>query len=362
MIKGIDISSLLEMETSGQKYYHRHVLITDMFHFLKDQGISSVRLRLWVDPYDMEGEPYLGGTCDLNRVLLMAKRLAKAGFTLLLDFHFSDFWTDPGKQTKPKAWKNFSFDELNVALETYTEKTIRAFKDHAIKLSYIQVGNEITNGFLWPEGKLYNQNERIVGGYERMSTLLKSAIKGIKKVDTEAKIILHLERSGDQKIYREWFTNVIRNGVVFDIIGLSYYPFYHGSFANLKQTIELCHHELHHPTLIVETGYVHTLCPAPGAEMVVKDYEDGYVPYPYSEKGQALFMGDLIKFIEEQQILGFYYWEPLWLPAKNISWSSVPGREYIHEEEKSDGNEWSNHALFDYEGESLLAWQEIKKG
>ncbi|NLI94943.1 MAG: cellulase family glycosylhydrolase [Erysipelotrichaceae bacterium] len=360
MIKGVDISTLLEMEENNIRYYDfDNEEITDILVFMKEHGIESIRLRLWVDPYSEEGIAYEGGTLSLERVIEIAKKVQNAGFSIMLDYHFSDFWTDPGKQMIPKAWQNYDFAQLKVVLSEYVKTTLQTFSKHEIKLDFIQPGNEITNGMLWPIGKVYEDDVLIDGGYKRLSELLKVAVEQIRDIYPESKIILHLERSGDAAMYDEWFSHMIKEEVDFDIIGLSYYPFFHGSFDLLGKTLDVCN-SFGYPTMIVETGYVYTLEPAPNTTMVVLNKDEGFVPYPYTVKGQADFIKRLSELAKEKNVQGIYYWEPLWLPGENVNWSSHAGREYINEKHKSGGNEWSNHALFSYEGKAHEAWKVIK--
>jgi len=361
MISGVDLSTWQQMQDAGITYFNQKKAIKDVLSFISEKGINSVRLRLWNDPFDENHLSYAGGENNLSTTLRIAQHMYNHHFSVFLDFHYSDFWADPGKQFKPKAWQNFPFVDLVSAVEKFTVATLIAFKKADIPVSFVQIGNEITNGLLWPDGKIFAGDEIIPGGFDRLSQLLQAGISATRKVFPQAKIVLHLERSGDADYYVFWFQEMQKRKVDFDIIGLSYYPFYHGSLNAFSKTIDVCQQTLKCSTMIVETGYIYTTKSVEGNSLIVDDENDQRLPYPPTLKGQAAFIDDLLTLVKEKSILGFYYWEPLWLPGPHVSWSSLAGRKYIKEENKKGGNEWANHALFDYDGHALPAWNMIEK-
>ena len=152
-IKGADISTLLDAEKHGAKFFNHSNQPQDPIAILKADGVNYVRLRLWVDPKDAQGQRYGGGDNDLAATLALAKRAKAQGMKLLLDFHYSDFWTDPGKQFKPKAWEKMDYPQLKTAIHDYTRDTIARFKQEGVLPDMVQIGNEINGGMLWPEGK-----------------------------------------------------------------------------------------------------------------------------------------------------------------------------------------------------------------
>ncbi|WP_147438630.1 glycosyl hydrolase 53 family protein, partial [Gibbsiella quercinecans] len=156
-IKGADISTLLDAEKHGAKFYDENHQQRDAIAILRQNGVNYVRLRLWVDPQDAAGQGYGGGDNDLATTLALAKRAKAQGMKLLLDFHYSDFWTDPGKQFKPKAWANMDYAQLKTAIHDYTRATIAQFKQQGMLPDMVQIGNEINGGILWPEGKSWGQ-------------------------------------------------------------------------------------------------------------------------------------------------------------------------------------------------------------
>lgn len=224
-IHGMDISSMDEVVRLGGRYYDKgeERELTDI---LKSYGVNYIRLRLWLNPYTQDKIPYGAGVNDLDTTVRMVKKVKASGFKYLLDFHYSDFWTDPGKQIKPKAWKDYGAEELEVAMYEYTRETLIALKEEECLPDMVQVGNEITNGILWPEGK--------VSEPEHLIRFINAGIRGVRKVNRDIPVMLHLDQGNEQKLYREWFDSYERlGGEEFDIIGLSYYPVWNGKIKGL---------------------------------------------------------------------------------------------------------------------------------
>jgi arabinogalactan endo-1,4-beta-galactosidase len=260
MILGIDISTYYEEQEAGARYFRAGKPV-DILNEFKKNGISCVRIRLWVDPYSEKGEPYLAGTCDLANFLKLAKLVNSYEMSVMLDFHYSDFRCDPSKQSLPKAWENLSYEDLLTEVYTYTRSVLLKAKEEKIDISYIQIGNEITNGMLWPSARLAenadNSSEER-SGYDKLIPLIKEGVKAAREVLPKAKLILHLERSFDQKIYDEFFGRMKGANVDFDIIGMSYYPYWHKGFTELFANVENVK-KYGKDIMIVETGYAFTL-------------------------------------------------------------------------------------------------------
>jgi len=370
-IKGMDISSLTEVELLGGSFFDNYEK-EDLFTLLKKYGTNSIRLRLWNSPFATDDSSYLGGNCDIESILKLAKRAKAQEMSILLDLHYSDFWADPGKQFKPKAWTNLTGENLLKAVYDYTLATLKRFKANHVLPQYVQIGNEITNGMLWPDGKLeasVNDGTRL--GYPTLAKILRVAIRAVKEISPDTKIVLHLERSGDNAVYREWFDNIlIKEKVNCDIIGVSYYVYWHGPFEGFIRNIKDVQSRYRKPIMIVETSfgftgkeYDETLKPKNFAGLVMTDtkYEslDKKPPYTLSIDGQNAFIKKLLSTIEELGIIGFYYWEPAWLPNAGSSWASKAAIKYI-QEKKGIGNEWANQGLFDYHGNVLPAMNLIR--
>lgn len=361
MILGIDVSTYLEELEHGAKYLDggREIDPLDAF---RANGVSYMRIRIWNDPRDPQGVPYLAGTCDLDHYIRLA-RLAKAkGYRILMDLHYSDFWADPGKQFIPKAWQSYDIDAMTRAVYDFTRHCLAEAVAAEVAPDMIQVGNEITNGILWPMGKL-EKPDGSRGNYENFCRLIDAGCRACREVLPGSKIALHLERSNDAAVYQEFFGEMERAGIDYDIIGASYYPYWHGTPEELFANLRACR-RFGKELMIMELGYGFTIqayALGGASQRLVIDAERAYVPgfterYPVTPDGQVAFVRDFLAQARENGIGGVFYWEPLWLPGEGICWASEEGQAYIHEEGKSTTNEWANQCLFDYEGRKLPAF------
>lgn len=359
MILGIDVSTYLEELEHGARYFDGDVQIDPLDAFYAN-GVNFLRIRLWNHPFGEAGEPYLAGSCDMEHYLRLASLAKGKGYRLLLDFHYSDFWADPGKQMLPKAWRGYSLPELADAIYAFTKDCLTRAKEADLAPDMIQVGNEITNGMLWPIGRL--EKDGVRGNYEAFCTLVKAGCRACREVLPQAEIVLHLERSHDRAVYREFFSEMQKVGVDYDIIGASYYPYWHGTPEQLMANLDQCR-IFGKKRMVMELGYGFT---AEGYSVgedrarLVIEAERAYVPgfteqYPMTPEGQAAFVRDFLALARKNGIDGVFYWEPLWIPGEGICWASEKGQEYIGEEGKSTTNEWANQCLFDYEGKKLPA-------
>ena len=366
MILGIDASALRETRAAGAKFTVGGKPIEPLSYLHDENGVSILRLRLWVDPYDEKGHPYGGGTNDLETFVLLAKEGLEKGYKLLMDFHYSDFWCDPAKQCIPKSWRRLSFLELVAKVGEYTRKTLTYLKNEGIDLYAIQIGNEITNGMLWPLGKLEGEPGSKRQNYDSLCAFLHQGLMAANDIYPKAKTMIHLERSYDQAVYREFFDNVLEAGLNFDIIGMSYYPYWHGSFDKLFANVDLMRKTYGKPIWIVETSYSFTTekayVDAEGWNPLVNN-ELATVescPYPPTQEGQEQFLTTLMEKAKQHKVEAIVYWEPLWLPLSGLTWATKEGEEYVHETHKPTHNEWANQCLFDYHGEATKALYAFK--
>ena len=363
---GIDVSTLLEEEAEGAKYFDKGKEIDPLQEFRKN-NVDLMRLRLWNDPYGDNGEPYLGGTSDLKSLLTIIKKTKGYGYKYIIDFHYSDFWVDPGKQMTPKAWRGLNLEELKKKAYEFTKESLLEVKKENVDVPYVQIGNEITNGMLWPIGQLIDQGEgKERTNYPNFIALLNSGISAAREVYPKTKIVIHLERSDCYQVYQELFSKLEEAKVDYDIIGMSYYPYWHGTFEQLFFNIDNCRKLFKKNVMIMELGYGFTLedyllTNNGTAQLKVnKENLEAQLPYDISVEGQALFIEDFISRCKQKELEGVIYWEPLWIPGENICWSSRSGQVYIHEEGKSMRNEWSNQCLFDYSGNKLPGFDKFK--
>lgn len=343
-IRGVDISSLAEVEKRGGTFKDARGKDADIFDILKENGVNWIRLRVWNNP--TEG----GGSNSIETDIPLAVRAKKAGMKFLADFHYSDFWADPAKQTIPKEWKKLKGEQLNNAVEKFTRESINKFAKAGASPDMVQIGNELNNGFLWPAGKIWGDAGEKAGGMDSFISLLKSASKGVRTAQDGAKkkIVVHLADGANNGLYRAIFDPISAAGLDYDVIALSFYTYFHGNAEQLKANMEDLSRRYGKELLVAETAYAFT--PDDGdkqgnAFLVFSDDETGYRP---SVQGQATAVRDVIAAAASVKGgIGVFYWEPAWLPVKGAGLS------------KSEGCTWENQAMFDFNGRvlpSLAVW------
>lgn len=354
-VKGMDLSTLLELERCGAKYYDNGEE-RDLLAIMKSYDVDTIRIRLWNDPWSETGESYGAGENDLKTSLEIAKRVTAAGFGVLLNFHYSDFWADPGKQIKPKAWADYGVKELEQAVYDYTMESMQTFLDAGVNITMVQVGNELSNGLLWPEGKVPN--------YDNIATFVNAGIRAVRKADATIPVMIHLDNGGNNALYREWFDNFTKRGEDFEIIGLSYYPFWHGSLQMLNDNMNDIAERYGKDLVIAEVSMGYTMEDYKNYEKLSDEERKGYatrpalvekIEYPMTKQGQYDFMEDFlnrISHIKGGKGKGFFYWEPAWIPVPGSGWATPASLKYMNDPGPC-GNEWANQALFDYDGNAL---------
>lgn len=354
-VKGMDLSTLLELERCGAKYYDNGEE-RDLLAIMKSYDVDTIRIRLWNDPWSETGESYGAGENDLKTSLEIAKRVTAAGFGVLLNFHYSDFWADPGKQIKPKAWADYGVKELEQAVYDYTLESMQTFLDAGVNITMVQVGNELSNGLLWPEGKVPN--------YDNIATFVNAGIRAVRKADAAIPVMIHLDNGGNNALYREWFDNFTKRGEDFEIIGLSYYPFWHGSLQMLNDNMNDIAERYSKDLVIAEVSMGYTMEDYKNYEKLSDEERKGYatrpalvekIEYPMTKQGQYDFMEDFlnrISHIKGGKGKGFFYWEPAWIPVPGSGWATPASLKYMNDPGPC-GNEWANQALFDYDGNAL---------
>lgn len=362
-IRGMDLSTLLEVEHCGGRFYD-HGAADGAMDILKRYGMNMVRLRLWNDPFDEHGNSYGAGGNDIETTLTLAKRAKSKGIGWLLDFHYSDFWADPGKQTVPKAWRGLGAEELARAVYDYTREVLERCRREDVLPQMAAIGNEVTNGLLWPHGKTPD--------FPGMVRLLNAGLAAVREAAPETRTMLHLDNGGNNALYRSWFEQYFAcGGDDFDCIGLSYYPFWHGTPDMLRANMNDLAARFRKELIVAEISTGHTMEDYAAYEQLAPEDRKGMasrrelaerVPYPMTEQGQADFMRDIIRIIRETPDSlgrGFYYWEPAWIPVPGSGWATKAACEYIGESGPG-GNEWANQALFDYDGNALPALAVIR--
>lgn len=322
---GADLS-MLQFVEGGGVCYRENGQEKDPLAIFKNHGFNTVRLRLFVNPDGTRGQMN-----TLPYTLALASRVKKAGFRLLLDFHYSDGWADPGKQTPPAAWKDFSHAQLVQQLHDYTRDTLGEFRNAGCLPDMVQVGNEITNGMCWPDGGGPLNDAK----WDAFADLLKAGIRAVREASgsNKIKIVLHIDRGGNRDVSAWFFDHIQSRHVDFDIIGLSFYPFENGSIAGLRDNLAELARTRHKDIIIAETA-----CYWRGD----KPAETGKDCTPENQKG---FLEDLIRTVAAtpgNHGKGVFYWAPEWIMPEK--WNV--GR-------KSSGLE--SRALFDDTGNALPA-------
>ena len=338
-VRGADMSFLPQLEEAGVQYRDLAGRVRPAEQILALEGANYMRLRVWVDPPP--------GYSDKARALALAKRAKRAGLKILLDPHYSDFWADPGKQPIPASWPT-DLDGLTQKIRSYTRSLLCDFADQGTPVDILQVGNEITNGILWPVGQLYLSDG--TQQWPQFAQLLKAGIAGAREAaDRRARahplrIMLHIDRGGKMGDTRWFFDNITAQAVPFDIIGQSYYPMWHGSIAELQANLNDSVSRYAKPVLLAEVAYPWTFEDGDGRGNIVGP--DAVLPdvdrFPATTAGQAAFyeaVREVVLAVPGGQGLGFLAWEPEWVPG--VGWQ--PGAEASND----------NLTQFDFTGHAL---------
>ena len=398
-IKGVDVSSYVALQKAGVKFYDNDGTEKDFMQILAENGVNAVRIRVWLDPYSSQtGKTYGGGTCDLANGLTIAKEATKYDMKVLLCLQYSDFWADPAQQHLPKDWLTAVNDpqKLSEFVYQYTKETLQAFNSiDGIDINMVQVGNEITSGFLgtyanrdigesWKS--IWTDEEKSA----QVNTYLKAGVKAVREEAPKALVALHLETPNVSK-YKIIMDTWERDGVDYDVLGSSYYPFWSVSAkastpSNLRAIMQLAasYGKLF---VVLETAWSNTVHDADGTPNSLGENVN-YV-YDVSPQGQVDELTDMYSVLtSEGNGLGAYYWEPAWIPVNagwrywqenkdasneyGTGWASEDSVEYLgadkyyYEGEPAwGGSSWDNNALFDMHGvalKSLAFYKEADSG
>lgn len=360
-IRGIDISSVLSQEASGVKYYNEAGEEMDLFHILADAGYNYIRVRVWNHPFDDEGRGYGGGNCDVAAAAEIGKRAAEYGMKLSVDFHYSDFWADPSKQYAPREWKRLLFTQKQEAIYNFTKESLQTIIDAGADVGMVQIGNE-TNSAMAGEKE-----------YERVSQLMKDASRAIREVSEEnnkdIQIAVHYTNIEDTAGTVKRAQSLQDAGVDYDIFGVSYYAFWHGTMDNLTEVLKQVNEKYGKKTCVMETSYAYTLEDGDGFANSVseKDLVDGYAA---TVQSQATCIRDVCEAVVAagDSALGVFYWEGAWTPvgpatANNSTiweehgsgWASSYSAKYDPNDAGLyyGGCSWDNQAMFDFNSKAL---------
>ena len=371
-IRGMDASAVLALENSGVKYYNFDGEEQDVFQTLSEAGVNYIRLRVWNDPYDENGNGYGGGNNDLPTAIELGKRATKYGMKVCIDFHYSDFWADPKRQHAPKAWEGMEIDEKCDALYDYTKDSLTQLFDEGVDVEMVQVGNEINNGMA---GEYYLPN---------VTQLLKSGTKAVREIaDTynkDIQVVIHYTNIESNGEIDSLASNLQNNDVDYDIMGLSYYPFWDGSFDNMQRISRYIQKTYNKKVMIAETSYCYTSEDGDGSGNSLVGTDDIVKGYPATVQSQATMVRDVCAAANEAGLEGVFYWEGTWIPVGPATADNSPiwekygsgwASSYASDYDPDDaglyygGCSWDNQAMFDFTGHplpSLNVFKYLKDG
>jgi arabinogalactan endo-1,4-beta-galactosidase len=330
-LRGADISFIEQYEAAGFAF-REGGQPRDLIDIMAGNGINSIRLRAWHTP--------AGGLNSTAETVATAVRVKQRGLHFLLDLHYSDWWADPGQQTKPAAWQGQDFTTLKASVREYTRDIVAQLDVAGARPDMIQLGNEITPGMLWNDGRVGGAFET-TAQWNRLGELLAAAKAGVQDAlppGESIEIMIHIDRGGDNAACRWYYNRLLATGFDFDVIGLSYYPFWHGTLQDVDENIDDLATRYGKDIVIVETAYPWTLGWADGTHNFVGQSSQLLPGYPASVQGQHDFLADLITIVQDApngKGRGFYYWAP-----EYIAIPSVP-------------TPYENLALFDFDGNVL---------
>lgn len=371
-IRGMDASAVLAVENSGAKYYGFDGEEQDVFKTLAEAGVNYIRLRVWNDPYDENGNGYGGGNNDVDTAIELGKRATQYGMKVCIDFHYSDFWADPTKQYVPKAWKGMNLEQKSDALYDFTVTSLTDILNAGVDVCMVQVGNEINKGM---SGETFMSS---------VAELLKAGSSAVREVSKAAgkdiQVAVHYTDIDKQGEVAKITADLEKYGVDYDIFAMSYYSFWHGSMENMQEMAEYVQDTYGKKVVIAETSYCYTTEDGDGSGNSVSGDGDLADGYDATVQGQADMLRDICAAADEADIMGVFYWEGTWIPvgpadADNSElwekygsgWASSYSGSYDPKDAGKyyGGCSWDNQALFDFTGhplDSLKVFRELKYG
>ena len=374
-ILGMDASCVPALEAGGVKYYDHDGQEKDVFQILSENGINYIRVRVWNDPYDKDGNGYGGGNCDIDTAIAIGKRATQYGMKLLVNFHYSDFWADPAKQMVPKSWKGMKIDAKEEALYNYTKESLQKLKDAGVDVGMVQIGNETNGSFC-------GESSSAVGGWKRICQLFSAGSRATREVFPEALVAVHFANPEKVTNYESYSKNLEYYQVDYDVFASSYYPFWHGSLENLSQVLTKVHDTYGKQVMVAETSYAFT---AEDSDFYGNTIGEGggiVKDYPFTYQGQANLVRNVVDTVAHTPGgIGVFYWEGTWISSGGASYEENQALWYTHgsgwatpyaaEYDPNDAGQWpggcavDNQAFFDAKGhatEALKVFKLLRQG
>lgn len=365
--RGMDASAVLALENSGVKYYNFDGEEQDVFMTLAQAGVNYIRLRVWNDPYDENGNGYGGGNNDVATAIALGQRATKYGMKVCIDFHYSDFWADPKKQFVPKAWEGMDIEEKSDALYNFTLESLTQLLDAGVDVGMVQIGNEINNGM---------SGETDVANVRKLLTAGSKAVReAAANSGKEILVAVHYTNIDDMKKLDTLLTGLQVKEIDYDIVGLSFYPYWHGTIEDLKNAIIHIRDTYGKKVYVAENAYCYTAEDGDGSANSVEGTDDLAEGYTASVQGQANEVRDVCAAASESGAEGIFYWEGTWIPvgpadADNSDlwekygsgWASSYASGYDPKDagQYYGGCSWDNQAMFDFTGHPLASLNVFK--
>ena len=357
-VRGVDISSIIAIEKAGVVFYDSYGRKQDIFKALADHGVNYIRVRVWNEPYSADGKSYGGGCNDVETAGEIGRRAAKYGMKLLVDIQYSDFWADPGKQTRPKYWSSHDHDTLKGEIYKWTKWVLEAVTAAGGDIGMVQVGNE-TNCFFCGEKDMY-----------KICDLFASGNKAVRDFDRNILIAHHFANPSNTDYYL-WYAKVMNEcRLDYDIFATSYYPYWHGSLSNLTNVLKTIGDTYGKHVMVAETAYPYTDEDGDTFGNAVSSQSSGCdLRYEISPKGQAECLADVFQAVADtgKWGIGVFYWEPAWLGVPDIpweqqrelwekygsGWATAEAGSYDKSATATGGSAYDNQALFNFHGHPL---------
>ena len=365
--RGMDASAVLALENSGAKYYNFDGEEQDVFMTLAQAGVNYIRLRVWNDPYNENGNGYGGGNNDVATAIALGQRATKYGMKVCIDFHYSDFWADPKKQFVPKAWEGMEIEEKADALYDFTLDSLTQLLDAGVDVEMVQIGNEINNG-MSGETDVANVRKLLTAGSKAVR---EASVNSVKEII----VAVHYTNIDDMKKLDTLLSGLQVKEIDYDIVGLSFYPYWHGTMDDLKNAITHIRNTYGKKVYVAENAYCYTAEDGDGSANSVEGTDDLAEGYSASVQGQANEVRDVCAAASEAGAEGVFYWEGTWIPvgpadADNSAlwekygsgWASSYASGYDPKDagQYYGGCSWDNQAMFDFTGHPLASLKVFK--